>query len=419
MKPKVVTEIPGPKSIKAYEMADIKTSAPYPIAKKAYGSWIEDLDGNTIYDMISGRCAVNVGHRHPTVIEAAKNQLDKVTHGTIEQLSQLEAMLSNRTQPKVDKKLICALSGSAANDAAIKLARWKTGKMGIIAFAGAYHGVTYGALSISSYQSGMYKGYGRLNDIFYFPYPDPFHSNLTDDNIIEMIEIALDTYMDPCEVAACIFEPVAGDAGWLVPSKDFVRRLYTLLRDNNILFFSEEVQTGFGRTGMYWGVDNYNVTPDAYILGKAMAGGAVAMAGLVAPKQLLEKDSMFYHGHTMGRHPVGVVSTIANMEVIDKEKLVERSKSLGEDVFAPTLKEWSDEGLIADFRGMGCLWGAELETKKQAEDTVMRAYKQGVYVIQMGYRNTGVLRLAPPLNTNEQDLIDALDIIHHSLKKVK
>jgi len=427
-KPVIKDPPPGKKSKKLLEKMGYTREAPYPIAKYAEGVWIQDLDDNILYDFISGRCTVNAGHRHPKIMKALKDQADKVTHCAVEDLYNLEKSLDSVVPLRGDGDLRAtyALSGSAANDAAIKMARKVMGRMGIICFAGAYHGTTYGALSVSSYVPSMVKGFGRLNDIFYFPYPDYIHPPFgkldgedVDDIIIGLIEQAMETYMPPEEVAAVLFEPVAGDAGWLVPSKSFVKKLDNLAQKNDILFISEEVQTGFGRTGEWFCTENYGVTPDIVVLGKAMAGGAVAMAGAVAKQSLLDNSGGFYHGHTMGRQPLGLAATMANIDVIKSEKLADRSKVNG-DLLMSRLKEMQENyKCVVESRGIASLIGVEISSKELAGKIAVDCYRNGVYIIEMGYRGIGALRVAPPLVSTETQLENALTVIEDAIKKAE
>lgn len=427
-KPVINDPPPGKKVKKMLNKMGYEREAPYPIAKYAEGVWIQDLDDNILYDFISGRCTVNAGHRHPEIMKALKAQADKVTHCGVEDLYNLERSLDTIVPLRGTGNLRAAyaLSGSAANDAAIKMARKVTGRMGIICFAGAYHGTTYGALSVSSYVPSMVKGFGRLNDIFYFPYPDYIHPPFgkldgedVDDIIIGLIEQALETYMPPEELAAVLFEPVAGDAGWLIPSKSFVKKLDKLAQKNDILFISEEVQTGFGRTGEWFCTENYDVTPDIVVLGKAMAGGAIAMAGAVAKQSLLDKSGGFYHGHTMGRQPLGLAATLANIDVIKSEKLAAKSRSNG-DLMMSRLKEMQENyECVVESRGIASLIGVEISSKELAGKIAVDCYRHGVYIIEMGYRGIGALRVAPPLVSTETQLENALAVIEDAIKKAE
>jgi len=398
--PKMTGSFPGPKVQQVLHDRGSTRRGPTLITKYAEGVWLQDLDDNLIYDFISARCTVNVGHRHQVIQEAVKSQLEKVTHGLIvdshEVLKSLDSILPLSGEGKT--RVSYTLSGSAANDAAIKMARAVSGKRGIICFAGAYHGVTYGALSISSYTSSMFQNYGRLNDIFYFPYPDYAHSpfkdmqrDRVDDIIIGLIQIALDTYMPADEVAAIIFEPVEGDAGWLVPSYNFVKKLHKLARDNDILFISEEVQTGFGRTGEWFCIEHFDVKPDIIVMGKAMAGVA-------AKESTLSKGSRFSHGHTMSSNPLGQVATQANIKVIKDEKLCKQSASNGRLIMKHLLELENKVSSIVENRGIGSLIGVEVSSKYLAGEIVQECLKKGISMVQMGYRGTGVLRIAPPAN---------------------
>jgi 4-aminobutyrate aminotransferase len=437
--PKIIVEPPGPVTRRILESAGLPADFGTPITKRSEGIWIEDPDGNIIMDFISGRCTVNVGHSNPRLLRVVHEQVDRVTHGYTEERLLLEKELARITPGSPKKRAVYAHSGSDANDAAIKLARWATKKPYIICFTGAYHGVTYGALSISSYQTQMVKGFGpNLPGIYHMPYPYcyrcPFgHSSESCGlDCLRYIEnYAFKSYLPPEEVAAAIVEPVAGDAGWHVPPREWMRGLRELCSKYNILLISEEVQTGFGRMGSWFGIQHFDVVPDAIVLGKAMAGGAAPMSGVVFRSDLGEgnEGKQFYHGHTMGGHPVGVAATLENIKIIEEENLVSESKIRGNYLIENLRKDLMGKcNIVGDIRGVGLLIGVEIikpdekdtygrpsPAPKFADEICRRAMKKGLWTIKMGAYGTAVLRVAPPLIINKSQLDVALGIFESSI----
>lgn len=220
--PRIVVEPPGPKVRELLKMAGIPPTRYFqPIMEEAGGIFIKDPDGNIFIDFISGRCVTNVGYPHPKVVEALKGQVEKGLHGITEARLRLNATLSEVTPGDFPKRIFYGQSGSAMNDFGIKTARWSTRRPYIVAFAGAYHGTTYGALSISSYRTGMVKGfYPNLPGIYHMPYPYCYRCSFKLEHpdcglacLRYMEDYAFKSYLPPEEVAAVVFEPVAGDAG--------------------------------------------------------------------------------------------------------------------------------------------------------------------------------------------------------------
>jgi len=433
--PKIVVKPPGPRVRALLERAGLAPPHLHPIADEAGGVWIRDLDGNVFMDFISGRCVVNVGHRHPEIVEALRRQLDHVTHGLTEERLRLGGELSKVTPGSFPKRVSYALSGSAANDGAIKLARWSTRRPYIVAFAGAYHGVTYGALSVSSYRPSMVQGFGpNLPGVYHMPYPYcyrcPFGLEHPDCDLrcLRYLEdYAFSSYLPPEEVAAVTVEPIAGDAGWIVPPDGWLQGLREICDRHGILLIDEEVQTGFGRTGRWFAVEHWAVEPDIVVLGKAMAGG-VPLSGLVARADLFERGGMrFSHAHTFSGHPLGCTAALATINVIRKERLVENAERVGAHIKRRLEEMMEEHRIIGDVRGRGLLLGAEIVRDRgsrrpgaEAADAVCaRAFERGLYIIRMGAYGTGTLRVAPPLVITKEQADTALDILDEAVSEVE
>lgn len=431
--PEIVTEPQGPEARRILREAGLPEDQLQPVARRAGGVFIEDVDGNTFLDFISGRCTVNVGHSHPRLLKVLHEQADRVTHGLTEERFKLERELSAIVPGPGRKRVLYAHSGSDANDAAIKVARWVTKRPYIIAFTGAYHGVTYGAMAVSSYQTGMVRGYGpHVPGVYHMPYPYcyrcPMGTNKIEDEDCDLPclryieDIAFKSYLPPDEVAAVVVEPVAGDAGWHVPPVDWMKGLRELCDKHDILLISEEVQTGFGRMGHWFGIEHFGVVPDMVVMGKAMAGGVAPMSGVAVREDLLNRrQERISHGHTMGGHPVGVATALENIAIIRDSNLLGESRIRGAYLKKNLEAMMDDHKVIGDVRGVGLLIGAEVVGAKGepapglADEICRLCFKKGLWTIKMGAYGTGVLRIAPPLVTTQKQLDVALEILEAAI----
>jgi len=435
--PVIVSEPPGPKVRKM-----MKYTGPLfpkyiqPFMEKGEGIFIEDPDGNIFVDFISGRCVANIGHSHPEFVKALQTQVALGTTGLTQNILGMIMKLNQVTPGKQEKMIFCGLSGSAMNDMAIKLSRKLTGRQNIITFAGSYHGVTYGALSLSSYKQSMFKGFGPLvPGIHHMPYPTCYRCNFKSEHpecnlaCLDYLEkFALKSYIAPEEVAAIIFEPIQGDAGWHVPPDEWVIRLKEICEKHGILLVAEEVQTGFGRTGKWFAVDHLNIVPDILLLGKSIGCG-VPNAAAVIKSSIFEGKEINSTGilNTLSFNPLAAAATRANIEIIEKENLVDNSAKMG-DYTLKRLKEMQeDSGIIGDVRGKGLLIGAEIVKDKNtkhpsiglADKIVEECFKKGLYLIHMGAFDTAVLRIAPPLIINKEQIDSSLEILENSIRQAE
>jgi len=442
--PEIVVDPPGPKVRELMKLGGLRhflepTRVRYaqPIMEEAQGIFIKDPDGNIFIDFISGRCVTNIGYSHPKLVRALQTQAAKGTHGITEHRLKLNGKISEITPGDFKKRIFYAQSGSVTNDFGIKTARWSTKRPYIVAFAGAYHGTTYGALSISSYRPAMVKGFNpNLPGIYHMPYPYcyrcPFKLEHPDCGLAclwYLEDYAFKSYLPPDEVAAVVFEPVAGDAGWHVPPDEWLPTLREICDRHDILLIAEEVQTGFGRTGKWFAVENWDVEPDIILLGKAIACG-VPNAACVVREDLCEREETgesFGTGGTFGGGPLGSVAALTNIDVIEEEKLVDNSSKMGAYIKNRLMEMMEDHRLMGDVRGLGLMMGVEIvkdkETKKpgveEAEEICAEAFQKGLYLVNMGSFGTRALRVAPPLIINREQADSSLEILESSISKVE
>jgi len=403
------------------------------VVKRGYGAIIEDIDGNKYIDLLSSAAAVNVGYSHPKVVEAIVNQVKNFIHYTPvyayhEPLVRLANKLTEITPGDFKKRVAFGLSGSDANDGMIKLARAYTGRSKIISFIRSYHGSTYGALSLSAISLNMRKKIGPLlPEIYHIPYPDcyrcVFGQKEEDCNMecLKQLEIAFEYYIPVDEVAAIIMEPIAGDAGIIVPPKKFVKRIYEICKQNGILFVSEEVQQGFGRTGKWFGIEHFDVVPDAVIIGKSIASG-LPLSAIIAREDIMMAWEAPAHTFTNGGCSTSCSAALATIDVIEEENLMEHTWKLGEYVKERFKKMQDEYELIGDVRGIGLSIGIDLvkdrNTRERAGEAAAkicyRCWEKGLILT---FFATNVLRIQPPLVIEKEQIDRAIDIIEESVKE--
>ncbi|MFD1170476.1 ornithine--oxo-acid transaminase [Oceanobacillus caeni] len=371
---------------------------PLPIVvSEAEGVWVKDPEGKKYLDMLSAYSAVNQGHRHPKIVEALKRQVDKVTltsrafHN--DQLGPWYEVVSRLTK----KDLVLPMNtGVEAVETAIKAARrWAyevkgvtDGKAEIIVCEGNFHGRTMTAVSLSS-EDEYKRGFGpMLPGIKLTPYGD---SESLKESITE-------------NTAAFLLEPIQGEAGIRIPPDGFLREAYEICKERNVLFIADEIQAGLGRTGKWFACDWENVQPDMYILGKALGGGVFPISCVAANKDILGVFNPGSHGSTFGGNPLACAVSIAALEVIREENLVDQSLKLG-DYFKDKLKQIKSP-IIREVRGKGLFIGIELTESARKYCEALK--EEGLLCKET---HEFVIRLAPPLIIKKEELDFALDKI--------
>ena len=369
---------------------------PLPIViSEAEGVWVKDPEGNQYMDMLSAYSAVNQGHRHPKIIQALKDQADRVTLTS-------RAFHSDQLGPWYEK--ICKLAGkdmvlpmntgAEAVETAIKAARrWAYDVKGvakdqaeIVAMKGNFHGRTMAAVSLSS-EAEYQRGYGPLLGGF----------KLVDFGDIEQIKAAITP-----NTAAVLLEPIQGEAGINIPADGFLKQVREVCDENNVLFIADEIQAGLGRSGKLFATDWDNVKPDMYILGKALGGGVFPISCVLADKEILEVFNAGSHGSTFGGNPLACAVSTAALDVLVDEKLSERSLELG-DYFKAELQK-IDNPVIKEVRGKGLFIGVELTENA-------RPYCEQLKELGLLCKETHdtVIRFAPPLVISKEDLDWAIE----------
>lgn len=379
---------------------------PLPIVvSKAKGIWVEDPEGKRYLDMLSAYSAVNQGHCHPKIIQALKDQAERVTLTS-------RAFFNDQLGPWYER--ICKLTsksmalpmntGAEAVETAIKAARrWGYDIKGIadnqaeiIACTGNFHGRTMAAVSLSS-EPDYQRGFGPLlGGIKLVPYGD-----------LDALKQAITP-----NTAAFLVEPVQGEAGIVIPPKHYLQQAYQLCKQHNVLFITDEIQSGLGRTGKLFACEWENVTPDMYILGKALGGGVFPISCVVADKSILGVFNPGSHGSTFGGNPLACAVSLAALDVLEQEKLTERSLELGE-YFLNEFKK-IDYPYIKEVRGKGLFIGLELTKPARPYCEVLK--EKGLLCKET---HDNVIRFAPPLVIEKTDLDWALGQIKAVLTEQK
>ncbi|MDK6233392.1 aspartate aminotransferase family protein [Aerococcus sanguinicola] len=394
----------------------------------AQGALVYDADGKAYIDLLASASTANVGHCHPQVVAAIQEQAEHLLHyiPSYSYQAQLEALaerLAGMTPGHFEKKVSFSTSGSEANEAIIKFARAYTGRPYLISFTGAYHGSSYGAMTLSACSLNMRRKMGPLlPGVYHMPYPDPYRRRPgeSDDQLAERyldaIRLAFETYLAPEEVACVLIEPIQGDAGIIIPPQAFMQGLYELCQEHGILFAVDEINQGLGRSGKLWGIDHFGLTPDLMAIGKSLASG-LPLSALVGRAEILESLGSPGHAFTSAGNPVCVAAAHASLDVIEEENLVQKSEEDGrfaQAAFQSLQSKYPQ--IIGDVRCLGLNAGIELvtdpETKErdsQAASKIMTyLFDHGVLMVTlMG----NVLRFQPPLVISRELLTQAFAVL--------
>ena len=440
---KVGTELPGPESKKLIEREKKAiTPAHYhylPIAIESAGiHTVTDADGNTYLDFTGGAAVMSVGYKNPKVVEALKSQLDKlVSHslffGTFEPLVKLSEKVKEMIpwSGLKDGMLAYGASGSEGVEMALWLAR-RSKRLGVMALFPSYHGRTLGANSLTGMKSAWRKNALTLAPgVVHAPYPYcyrcPFKLEYPECEMacVSYIESMFDMLVSPEDIAAFIMEPIGGSGGYQVPPPEYIPAVKKLCEKHGINFISDEIQSGFGRTGKMFGIDHYGVEPDMATLGKPLGGG-LPIGAVIAKKEKMAEWESGGWGSTFGGNALSATAGFATLSIIQEERLDRNAKKMG-DLLMDELEGVKDRRkLVGDVRGKGLMLGAELvknrKTKEPAADAarqvVQLSMKQGVLVSTSGtYGN--VVRLIPPLNIDEEAARTAVKAIDDSLKQIE
>lgn len=395
------------------------------VVSAAEGSYLIDVEGRRYLDFACGIAVTSLGHRHPEVTEAVHRQLDRYWHTSVVTQSVVMTEAAERVAaicPEPLDVVFFANSGAEVVDGALKLARRSTGRSGIISFSGAFHGRTFGALSVTTSKALYRAKYGPLlPGVYVTPYPYCFR--VCDHAPGEPCPVAAGEELERLfhqvtpanEVAAILVEPIQGEGGYVVPPAGFLATLRRICDEHGILLVCDEIQTGVARTGEWLAVDHEQVVPDIVTLAKALGSG-LPVGAIVASHQLMDRWESGSHGSTFGGNPVAGAAVIATLKVIERDQLRERATDLGQ-VIQARVEGWRRAGHgPSDVRGRGALIGLEFMDHQGGPDRERvgqikhLALESGLVVISCGL-DDNVIRLLPPLTVSDAELTQGLDIL--------
>jgi 4-aminobutyrate aminotransferase len=438
--PSIITDLPGPRAKKILEgdrkFVSQSYTRSYPlVANRAKGVWVEDVDGNQFLDFNSGIAVCNTGHCHPRVVEAICVQAEKLIHMSgsdfyYEAQSALAAKLAEITPGPKEKRVFFGNSGAEAIEAAIKLSRYHTKRPFILAFLGAFHGRTMGALSLTASKAIFEKGFSPLvPGVTHVPYPYCYRCPFHQQDCLECGAACVDWIREdlfkrsipPEEVAAIFVEPIQGEGGYVVPPPEFHPKLFNLAKEFGILYVVDEVQSGMGRTGKMMAIEHWGVTPDIFALAKGIASG-MPLGAMVSQSEVMDwvRGS---HASTFGGNPISCQAALTTIELLE-EGLIQNAAAQGEYMLNH-LKDFQRQfPLIGDVRGKGLMIGMEMvkdkKTKEKAIEernaVIQGCFEKGLLLLGCG---ENVIRFSPPLIVTRRKVDIALTILEEVLKKMQ
>jgi len=440
-RPVMKTEIPGPVSKKLLELKEkyvpsgVFNTVPTFI-RRGEGAVIEDIDGNILLDFAGGISVLNIGYSRPEVVEAVKSQAEKFFHSSInvilyESYVQLAKKLSEIIPGEYEKKTMLVNSGAEAVENAVKIARKYTGKTDIISFEGAFHGRTLLTMSLTSKVKPYKFGFGPFAPGVHkmpFAYCYRCSYGLEKDSCnlrcAERLNEVFNSVVSPEEVAAVILEPIQGEGGFIIPPDGFVERIKQICEDNGILLISDEIQTGFCRTGKMFASEYWGVVPDIITTAKSMAGG-MPLSAVTAKSEIMEASQVGGIGGTYCGNPLSCEAALKVIEVMERENFAGKAARIGR-ICMERLKDMERKySIIGDIRGRGAMIAVELvkdrvtkePAKEEVKAIIKEAYSKGLVLLSAGvYGN--VIRLMMPLVIADEQLNSGLDIIEDAIKTV-
>jgi 4-aminobutyrate aminotransferase len=437
--PKIVTALPGPRARKVIENDKRYVSPSYTrsyplVADSAQGAIVEDVDGNRFLDFSAGIAVCSTGHCHPDVVRAIQKQAESLIHmsGTDfyyaqmpELARKLESYMPNRNGAVNQWRCFFGNSGTEAIEAAIKLARYHTGRHQLIAFHQSFHGRTMGALSLTSSRAIQRKGFGPLvPGVTHIPFPNtyrnPFNSppDSCGSACLEYLEeVVFKTTVNASEVAAIIVEPIQGEGGYVVPPSDFLPGLERVARKHGILLVADEVQSGMGRTGKMFAFEHFDFHPDIVTIAKGIASGMPL--GLTMARIEIMNWEPGAHASTFGGNPVCIAAALETLRLLE-EQYVANAARVGAFMKSRLKKLMNKYPSVGDVRGLGLMLGVEIvkdrTTKESApalrDAIVQECFKRGLLVLAAG---PSTIRISPPLMIDEEQAEFAVETLSDAM----
>jgi 4-aminobutyrate aminotransferase/(S)-3-amino-2-methylpropionate transaminase len=437
---KVVTDIPGPKSREWFE----RRAAAIPqgvanihriVTARASGAIIEDVDGNRLIDFATGIAVLNLGHASPEVVRAAQEQLERDTHTCFhvtanEPYIELAERLNAIAPGDFEKKTMFANSGAEAVENAVKIARKFTGRDAIVTFDHAFHGRTLLAMTLTAKVMPYKQGMGPFApEVYRLPFPYPYRWPTGPENAArEALAYATDEmhkHIGEENIAAVILEPIQGEGGFIVPAPGFLKGLAEFCADHGILFIADEIQSGMGRAGRWFAIEDEDVVPDLVASAKSLGGG-LPISAVTGRAEVMDSVHVGGLGGTYGGNPVAAAAALAVLDRIEREGLLERSRTVGAGILQRLREMQSRHEAIGEVRGRGMMTAIELVADRATKEPLdgptgtkilERCLENGVVILKAGtYDN--VIRLLPPITIEESLLEEGLGILDEAIGAV-
>jgi 4-aminobutyrate aminotransferase/(S)-3-amino-2-methylpropionate transaminase len=389
--------------------------------ESAQGAVLRDVDGREYIDFAGGIAVMNIGHSHPKVVAAIKNQAEKFTHtcfmiNPYEPAVKLAEKLCRITPGDFPKRAVFLNCGAEAVENAVKIARYYTKRPAVIVFENAYHGRTLLTMTMTSKVKPYKFGFGPFApEVYRMPFGDVAGAHTLQDVFIK--------HVNPEAVAAVVVEPVQGEGGFIVPPAGYFQELAKICRDNGILFVADEIQSGMGRTGKMFAIEHWDVTPDLITVAKSLAAG-MPLAAVVGKQEIMDAVHPWGLGGTYGGNPVACAAGLAVLDVFDEENMLEKSVALGEKLQSRFKKWQKDFDIIGEIRGLGAMLGLEFvkgankePAADEAKQMAAHCLEKGLLILVCGSYGNVVRILAPFVITDEQ-LEKGLSIMEEALKEI-
>lgn len=425
--------LPGPKASEFIKRDRGVVSPSYPraypfVMDRGSGAEVWDVDENRFIDFAAGIAVLSTGHAHPKVVGAIQEQAEKFIHISSDFYHQKWIELAEKLDgiAPFEEEAVSFLtnSGTESVEAAIKLARYHTGKSQFIGFLGAFHGRTMGAVSLTASKPVYHRGfYPLMNGVTHVPYPNPYRPLLVSKpgepygrTVVRYIEEELLGKLIPAEdLAGVVIEPILGEGGYVVPAEGFFPALRELCDRYNILLIADEVQSGMGRTGKWWAIEHFDVEPDIVCAAKGIASG-MPLGAMIAKKHIMDwpKGS---HGNTYGGNPISCAASLATIDLLQNE-FIDNTIEVGNYAFQRLHEMEAKHPTIGIVRGKGLMIGIEFVKDKSSKEPAKDVrnmvehlgFEHGLLLLGCG---TSTLRISPPLNITIDNMREGLDILDH------
>ena len=431
---KLLTEIPGPKSLEmtrrrvAAVSRGVGVTMPVSCAR-AFGGIIEDVDGNRLIDLGSGIAVTTIGNSSPRVVEAVREQVGAFTH-TCFMVTPYEAYIAvaehlNRLTPgSYEKRTALFNSGAEAVENAVKIARSYTRKTAVVAFDHAYHGRTNLTMALTAKSMPYKSGFGPFSpEIYRAPLSYPYRDGLINKEwatngelVAERTLTVIDKQVGAANLAAVIIEPILGEGGFVVPAPGFLPTLRAWCSDNDVVFIADEVQSGFARSGQMFACEDEGIEPDLIVTAKGIADG-LPLSAVTGRAEIMDAPHVSGLGGTYGGNPVACAAALATIETIELDGLLDRAKQIERVMKDKLHRMQADDDRIGDVRGRGAMIAVELVKSGTAEPDpeltkalCTKAHAQGVLVLSCGTFGN-ILRFLPPLTISDELLLEGLDVL--------